>query len=127
MKKMIALLLACLVLAGCSDAYASINNANETVFSVAGTTMTRGDLYNYMQAQDGGYTAVNMAMENILNAKIEVTEEDTEAKLVEISKQMGQSVDEIKKTVLKGQEDYLKSTILSEKVIKVLKELNNIV
>ncbi|MBQ7890307.1 MAG: peptidyl-prolyl cis-trans isomerase [Erysipelotrichaceae bacterium] len=79
MKKMIALLLACLVLAGCSDAYASINNANETVFSVAGTTMTRGDLYNYMQAQDGGYTAVNMAMENILNAKIEVTEEMNES------------------------------------------------
>ena len=40
---------------------------------------------------------------------------------------MGKTVEDIKKTVLKGQEEYLKNTILSEKVIKVLKELNNIV
>ena len=70
----------------------------------------------------------NLVLEEIVKQeKIEVTEDDTNAKLEEISKQMGRSVDEIKKTVLKGQEDYLKSTILSEKVIKVLKELNNIV
>lgn len=75
MKKMIACLLAVLVLAGCSDAYASISNSKETVFSVAGTTFTRGELYSYMQAQDGGYTAINTAMENILNARVEVTEE----------------------------------------------------
>ena len=74
MKKLIALL-CLLVLAGCSDAYASINNAKETVFTVGSTTVTRCDLYNYMKAQDGGYTAVNTAMENILNANVEVTEE----------------------------------------------------
>ena len=74
MKKLIAIL-CLLVLAGCSDAYASINNAKETVFTVGSTTVTRGDLYNYMKAQDGGYTAVNTAMENILNANVEVTED----------------------------------------------------
>ena len=74
MKKLIALL-CLLVLAGCSDAYASINNANETVFKVGTTTVTRGDLYNYMKAQDGGYTAINMSMENVLNANVEVTED----------------------------------------------------
>ena len=53
---------------------------------------------------------------NILeNAKFSV-----ENKLKEISAQMGRSVEDIKKTVLKGQEDYLNNTILSEKVIKVL-------
>ena len=74
MKKLIALL-CLLVLAGCSDAYASIKNPNESVFKVGTTTITRGELYNYMHAQDGGYTAINVAMENILNAKVEVTEE----------------------------------------------------
>ena len=74
MKKLIALL-CLLVLAGCSDAYASINNANEAVFKVGTTTVTRGDLYNYMKAQDGGYTAINMSMENVLNANVEVTED----------------------------------------------------
>ena len=74
MKKLIALL-CLLVLAGCSDAYASINNANETVFKVGTTTVTRGDLYNYMKAADGGYTAINMSMENVLNANVEVTED----------------------------------------------------
>ena len=74
MKKLIALL-CLLVLAGCSDAYASVKNPNEVVFKIGTSTMTRGELYSYMQAQDAGYTAINMAMENILNAKVEVTEE----------------------------------------------------
>ena len=77
MKKLLAALLALVVLAGCSDAYATVSNGNEKVFSVAGTTLTRKELYSYMQAQDGGYSAISMAMENILNARVEVTEEMT--------------------------------------------------
>ena len=77
MKKLMAALLCVLMLAGCSDAYAAVSNKNETVFKVGNTTVTRGELYSYMQAQDGGYTAINTAMETILNAKVAVTEEMT--------------------------------------------------
>lgn len=77
MKKLIAAALCLLVMAGCSDAYASVTNKNETIFKLGNTTVTRGQLYSYMQAQDGGYTAINTAMENILNAKVEITDEMT--------------------------------------------------
>ena len=78
------------------------------------------------EAKEGVKTT--LVLEEIVKLEnVTVTDEDIDAKLEEISKQMGQSVKELKKTVLKGQEDYLKNTILSEKVIKVLKELNNIV
>ncbi|MBQ4342846.1 MAG: peptidyl-prolyl cis-trans isomerase [Erysipelotrichaceae bacterium] len=75
MKKLMAAALCLLMMAGCSDAYASVTNKNETIFKVGNTTVTRGQLYSYMQAQDGGYTAINTAMESILNAKVEITEE----------------------------------------------------
>ncbi len=69
-----------------------------------------------------------LVLEEIVKAeKIEVTEADIEAKLAEISSKMGKTVEELKKTVVKGQEEYLKNTIISEKVIKVIKDLNKIV
>ena len=92
---------------------------------------TNSNLEEYRKSRkDEAENAVKttLVLEEIIKAeKIEVTETDINAKLEEIAKQMGQTVAELKKTVLKGQEDYLKNTILSEKVIKVIKELNNIV
>ena len=69
-----------------------------------------------------------LVLEEIVKREnLEVTDADIDAKLEEIGKQMGKTIEELKKTVVKGQEDYLKNTIISEKVIKVIKELNNIV
>ncbi|MBQ9790149.1 MAG: trigger factor [Clostridia bacterium] len=69
-----------------------------------------------------------LVLEEIVKAeKIEVTEADIDAKLEELAPRMGKTVEELKKTVVKGQEEYLKNTIISEKVIKVIKDLNKIV
>lgn len=78
------------------------------------------------EAKEGVKTT--LVLQEIIKAEnIEVTDADVNAKLEEIASRMGQTVEDVKKLYLKGQEDYLKNTILSEKVIKVLKELNNIV
>jgi len=78
------------------------------------------------EAKEGVKTT--LVLQEIIKAeKIEVTEADVNAKLEEIASRMGQTVEDVKKLYLKGQEDYLNNTIISEKVIKVLKELNNIV
>jgi len=92
---------------------------------------TGSDIKAYRDSRrDEAQNAVKTTLvleEIVKQEKLEVTEDDINAKLEEIGKQMGKSVDELKKTVVKGQEDYLKNTIISEKVIKLIKDLNKIV
>ena len=98
----------------------------EQYLEYTGSTLEAYKESRKAEAKEGVKTT--LVLEEIVKKEnIQVTEEDIEVKLEEIAKQMGKTVAELKKTVLKGQEDYLKNTILSEKVIKVLKELNNIV
>lgn len=58
--------------------------------------------------------------------KIEVSQEEVDSKLEEIATRMGKSVKDLKKTMNANQESMIKNNIISEKVIKLLKELNNI-
>ena len=58
--------------------------------------------------------------------KIEATKEDINAKLEEVATRMGKKVAELKKTMNANQESVIVNNIISEKVIKLLKELNNI-
>jgi len=98
----------------------------EQYLEYTGSTLDAYKESRRAEAKEGVKTT--LVLEEIVKKEnIQVTEEDIDAKLEELGKQMGKTAEELKKTVLKGQEDYLKNTILSEKVIKVLKELNNIV
>ena len=95
---------------------------------LAYTKQTLEDYKNSRREEAKNQVKTTLVLEEIVRKEnITVEDEDINQKLEEIGKQMNKSVDELKKTVLAGQEDYLKNTILSEKVIKTLKELNKIV
>ena len=57
---------------------------------------------------------------------IKVEESDIDAKVEEISAQMKKSAKEVKKTMKNSQREVVENNILTEKVIKLLKEKNNI-
>ena len=66
-------------------------------------------------------------MEEIIKKEnIKVTDKDIKAKLEEIAKATKRNVTDLEREMKNGQEEFLKNTILSEKVINRLKELNNI-
>lgn len=70
---------------------------------------------------------VSLVLQEIVKAeKIEATKEDIDAKLAELAERMGKKPAELKKTMTADQESVIVNNIISEKVIKLLKELNNI-
>lgn len=69
----------------------------------------------------------SLVLQEIIKAeKIEATKEEINAKLEELADRMGKKVSELKKTMNANQESIITNNIISEKVIKLLKELNNI-
>ncbi len=64
--------------------------------------------------------------EIVKKEKIEVTEADFDAKIVELADKMKKTADELKKTMVPAQKETIENNIISEKVIKLLKEKNNI-
>lgn len=69
----------------------------------------------------------SLVLEEIIKReKIEATAEEIEAKLAQLAERMGKKVAEVKKTMNANQQSMVKNNIVSEKVIKLLKELNNI-
>ncbi|MBR0474927.1 MAG: hypothetical protein IJJ19_07980 [Erysipelotrichaceae bacterium] len=77
MKKLVKIALLSLVtvalLAGCTDATATVSDKNKTIIKVGNTTVTKGDIYNEMMKDDAGNTIVNLAMKQIANDEIETT------------------------------------------------------
>lgn len=69
----------------------------------------------------------SLVLQEIIKVEnIEATQEDFDNKLAEVASRMGKDVKELKKTMNANQESMIKNNIISEKVIKLLKELNNI-
>ena len=69
----------------------------------------------------------SLVLEEVVKAEaIKVTDKDVKAKLEEIAKATKRNITDLEREMKQGQEEMLKNTILSEKVIKRLKELNNI-
>lgn len=69
----------------------------------------------------------SLVLEEIIKKEnIKVTATDIKNKLKEIAEATKRSVEELEKEMKNGQEEFLKNTILSEKVIIRLKEINNI-
>lgn len=75
MKKLVLLALGALLLAGCSDARASLKDPKTAVFSVGNQTLTKGDMYNFMLARDAGYFTINEAKKVIFEKEVPVTDE----------------------------------------------------
>lgn len=69
----------------------------------------------------------SLVLQAIVKAeKIEATQEDIDKKIEEFAQRMNKKVAEIKKTMNAEQENIVVNNIISEKVIKLLKNLNNI-
>lgn len=69
----------------------------------------------------------SLVLEEIIKKeKLEATKEEMDAKIKELADHMHKKVTEVKKTMTPNQESMIKNSILSEKVIKLLKKLNNI-
>ena len=69
----------------------------------------------------------SLVLEEVIKVEgIKVTASDIKAKLKEIAEATKRNVTDLEREMKNGQEELLKNTILSEKVINRLKELNNI-
>jgi trigger factor len=58
---------------------------------------------------------------------IKVEDSDVDAKIAELADRMKKTPDELKKTMTQNQRDVIENNIISEKVIKLLKDKNNII
>lgn len=97
----------------------------EDYFAYMGTTEEAYRNSRKDEAKEAVKTSL-VLQEIIKVEKIEATKEDIAQKLEEVAKHMGKKVSEVKKTMTANQESIISNNILSEKVIKLLKELNNI-
>lgn len=97
----------------------------EQYLEYMGTTMEEFRKSREKEAKESVKTS--LVLEEIIKKEgIKVTDKDIKAKLEDIAKATKRNVTDLEREMKNGQEDFLKSTILSEKVIIRLKELNNI-
>ena len=69
----------------------------------------------------------SLVMEEIIKVEgIKVLQKDIKEKVKQIAEATNRNITDVEREMQEGQEEFLKNTILSEKVIKHLKELNNI-
>ena len=97
----------------------------EQYLEYMGTTMA--DFRKSREEEAKKSVKTSLVLEEIIKAEgIKVTAADTKKKIKEIAEATGRNITDVERQVAEGGEDYLKNTIISEKVINRLKELNNI-
>lgn len=97
----------------------------EQYLEYMGTNMA--DFRKSRQKEAEKSVKTSLVLEEIIKKEeIKVTEKDIKNKLEEIAKATRRNITDIEREYKEGQEDLVKNTILSEKVINKLKELNNI-
>ena len=97
----------------------------EQYLEYMGTTMA--DFRKSREEDARNSVKTSLVLEEIIKAEgLKVTAADTKKKIKEIAEATKRNVTDVEREVKDGGEDYLKNTILSEKVINRLKELNNI-
>ena len=74
LRSIIIALLAIGLLAGCTDASASISDKKQVIMKVGNSTLTREGLYKRMLTDDNANAVVNRAMELIAGSEIETTD-----------------------------------------------------
>ena len=97
----------------------------EDYFKYLNTTV---EAYRETRRQEAEQTVkTSLVLQEIVKVeKIEATKEEINAKVEELANRMGKKVADLKKTMNANQESIITNNIISEKVIKLLKELNNI-
>ena len=97
----------------------------EQYLEYMGTTMA--DFRKTREEDARKSVKTSLVLEEIIKAEgLKVTATDTKKKIKEIAEATKRNITDVEREVKDGGEDYLKNTILSEKVINRLKELNNI-
>lgn len=94
---------------------------------LAYTNMTDSKLRESRKADTEKQIKTTLVLTEIVKQNdIKVEESDVDAKIEELAKNMKKKPAEIKKTMNPSQRDVIENNIISEKVIKLLKEKNNI-
>jgi trigger factor len=97
----------------------------EDYFGYIGTTEEEYRKTNHDEAKKSVKTS--LVLEEIIKKEgIVASPEEMDKKLEEVAGRMNKKVDELKKTMTKNQESMIRNNIVSEKVIALLKSLNNI-
>ncbi len=94
---------------------------------LAYTGMTDEALRASREADTEKQIKTSLVLGEIVKAEnIKAEEADIEAKIEELASKMGKTAKELKKTMNPSQKEVIENNIISEKVIKLLKEKNNI-
>lgn len=96
MKKIFTLLVLALFLSGCGNKVTSISNPNDALIKIGSSSVTTGQVYTALLAQDPAAAVKLMATQIILNKEVEITEEMTataQAQLEEFKTSVGESLD----------------------------------
>lgn len=89
--------------------------------------MTDEDFRKSRKEDTKAQIKTTLVLSELIKAEnIKVEEADVDAKVEELASQMKKKPEEIKKTMKDSQRDVIENNILTEKVIKLLKEKNNI-
>ena len=76
MKKILLIIAsALLLLTGCSDAHAKVNNPTEEIIKIGNKSITKEEVYNNLLTNYGSYFTITDATDKILDAEIEITDE----------------------------------------------------
>ncbi|MDE6302322.1 MAG: trigger factor [Clostridia bacterium] len=87
---------------------------------------TREKLAEEYKEQAGKRVKTRLVMEEIIKAeKIEIEEKDIDARLEKMAEESSQTVEEVRKSLGREQINYLANSILSEKLITLIKDVNS--
>ena len=89
--------------------------------------MTDSELRESRKADTEKQIRTSLVLSELVKSEnIKVTDEEVEAKINELAERMKKTPDELKKTMNDSQKEVIQSNIISDKVINLLKEKNNI-
>lgn len=130
-KKLIPILLAAILLAGCGNKTTIVSNQSDALIKVGTESITVGEVYNAMLAQDATAMVKQMATQIILNKEVPITDEMKAEAQTELD-DFKASVGDMLETYLdyygfKDEEDYYTNGILPtmQQEILVTKYLND--
>jgi FKBP-type peptidyl-prolyl cis-trans isomerase (trigger factor) len=94
---------------------------------LAYTNMTEAQLRDSRKADTEKQIKITLVLAEIVKTEnIKAEEADFEARVEELAKNMKKKAADLKKTMNASQKEVIENNIISEKVIKLLKEKNNI-
>lgn len=114
-KNTLALAFSLFVLAGCSDAKASLKDANTALVKVGNTSITKGDIFPALMTQSGMDTVITNARREICNLEIEVTDDikqEAQNSLEQMKQMYGENFTAYLESIKSTEEDYLNQSVI---------------